>query len=85
MSPPRHLNIRVHVLVMQQHYVLYNHEYELVLFLTLPYYSKTPKILGKYRPYFIFYYMVYTRLRVTMVAVLRYVSSLLCIILLRVI
>ena len=37
------LYIRVHVLVIQQHYVYYNYEYQLVLFLTLPYYIVKPR------------------------------------------
>ena len=79
------LYIPVHALVIQQQYVKYNFEYQVVLFLTFPCYSKTPKILRKYIPYLMFCYMVYTRLRVILVAGLRYVPFLLYVALLRVI
>ena len=59
--------------------VYYNCEYQLVIFLTFPYYcSITPKIFRKYiHTIFSFCYMVYTRLRVIVVAGLRYVPCLL--------
>ena len=56
------LYIRVHVPVIQQQYVSHKYEYQLVLFLTCPYYSKTPKILRKYIyriVYQVLYYMVH--------------------------
>ena len=71
------LYILVHVLVIQQQYVEYNHEYQLVLFLTFPYCIKTPKMLHKYVPYVICCYMVYTRLRVILVAEICYITFLL--------
>ena len=82
------LYIPLHVLVIQpRQYVWYNYQYQLVFFLTFPYYkySTTPKILCTYIPCYIFCYMVYTRLRVMLVAGLRYVPFFLYVLLLGVI
>ena len=55
------LFMRVYVLVIQQQYVSHKYEYQLVLFLTCPYYSRTPKnIVGVFVLYLLFYGMVYT-------------------------
>ena len=48
------LYIRAHVPAIQQQYVSNKYEYQLVLFLTCPYYSKTLKIFRKYMLYAIF-------------------------------
>ena len=69
--------IALQFLVIQQQYVWYNYECQLVLFLMFPYYSKTPKILYKYVTILYWYDMVYTQLRVILVAGLRYVPFLL--------
>ena len=42
------LYIPVHALVIQQQFVKYNYEHQLVLFLTFPYYRNPPKIVRKY-------------------------------------
>ena len=46
---------------------------QLIFFLTFPYYSKIRKIVRKYILYYVYCYMVYTRLRVILVAALCYV------------
>ena len=56
---------------------IYNYEYQLAIFLRFPFFSKTPKILRQYIPYYILRYMVHTRLRVILVAGLCYVPFLL--------
>ena len=58
---------------------------QLIFFLTFPYYSKIRKIVRKYILYYVYCYMVYTRLRVRQVAVLRHGPFSLYLVLLRVI